>query len=209
MVIVTAVAVVALIMSCVTITMFYTNNSNEIERLDDYEKRLDDYEKELRDIKPKILVQTLEFSEIKPVDVFQISNFPSESGTKARVQSEFAIDGYEDTIIHTDKHTNPWWCADMGDIYHVKVVVITNRKEAWYERSRNLRVGVTNTKPVVGQNLTLDAYTLCDKKPGLMGVVGIVSCPDEVSGQYLVVQFKTDDFMNIAEVKLYGFKNKP
>ncbi len=90
----------------------------------------------------------------------------------------------------------------MGDIYYVSRVVITNRPAGFYERSTNLRVGVTNTRPVVGQGLALDAYTLCGEKPGYMGKVGIVNCPGGISGQYLVVQFETADSLNITEVKI-------
>ena len=148
---------------------------------------------------------SLIFSELKPVEVFQISAY-SNTGVAER-----AIDGDEDTNMHTNSHTNPWWCADMGAIYQIKTVFITNRKEGSagsLARSTNLRVGVTNTRPVVGQILALDAYTLCGEKPGLMGTVGIVSCPEGVTGQYVIVQFKVTNYMNIAEVKIYGFKDQ-
>ena len=196
-------------------------NDDEIKRLDDFEKRLQDIElktpgmctPESSHIKPVDVVakvyQTLELTlqtqPLEPVDVFQISNYPA--GTHLD-RASFAIDGDIETAMHTLKHTNPWWAADMGGNYHVKIVVITNRQDVYANRALNLRVGLTNTSPVVGQNLALDAYTLCHQKPGLMGVVGIVSCPDEVSGQYLIVQFKTTEYMHIAEVKIYGFEKK-
>ena len=41
-----------------------------------------------------------------------------------------------------------------------------------------------------------------------MGKIAIVSCPDGVSGQYVVVQFRTSDAMNIAEVEIFGYKKE-
>ena len=88
--------------------------------------------------------------------------------------------------------------------------MVTNRKQgSWISlsRSTNLRVGVTNTRPVVGESVDLDAYELCQEKPGYMGAVGIANCQDDVSGQFLIVQFNVTRCMNIADVKIYGFKD--
>ncbi len=170
-------------------------NSTE-ERNHDHIKRLHDHEKRLRDIE-----QHLEISEIKPVGAFQISIFHP-----GLYLPEAAIDGNLYNFQHTALHTNPWWVADMGGIYQVTSVLVTNRKNCCADRAKNLRVGVTNTAPVPGQNLTLDAYTLCEEKPGLMGVDALVTCPGDISGQYLVVQIRTENWMNIAEVKMYGFE---
>ncbi len=98
----------------------------------------------------------------------------------------------------------------MGGIYHIKRVVVTNRKQGHWtslSRSTNLCVGVTNTRPVVGESVDLDAYDLCDEKPGYMGPVGIAKCQDDVSGQFVIVQFNVTECMNIAEVRIYGFKD--
>ncbi len=210
--VITAVAVVALVLSCVAIaisiiTKSDVNNREEIKRLDEHEKRFQAMEQELKtqgkDDTPKI-------SEIKPADVFQISTYVTGNSYVA----ELAIDGDVDSHMHTNKETNPWWVADMGGIYHVKIVIVTNinkgqgHSEAVVNRATNLRVGVASTRPVVGENRALDAYTLCEQKPGHMGLVGIVNCPDGVTGQYLVVQFKTVNYMHIAEVKIYGFGNQ-
>ncbi len=188
-----AISVVAFVLSCVAITMFAIYRSDG-ESNDD--------EKRLQNIEGK----TQEVSEIKPVDALKISN------TDERYVADNAIDGDQNTAISTKSLPNPWWCADMGGIYHVKRVVITNilsEHDSVIERARNLRVGVTNMRPAVGESLAMDSYTLCGEKPGLMGKVGIVNCPDGVSGQYLIVQFKTTNHMNIAEVKIYGFEDTP
>ncbi len=201
---ITTVAVIALVFSCAAITFtfiarFDKKNGDETKMNDDYEERLQKLEEKLK-IQGKTYTPTI--SEIKPVEVLQISNYRGNGGGVA----EFAIDGDEETFTLTEKEIHPWWCADMGGIYHVNRVVVINRDDVRSERSINLQVGVTNTKPVVGQKLALDAYTLCKEKPGLMGEVGSVSCPDDVSGRYLVVQFKTENWMNIAEVNIYGYE---
>ncbi len=223
------VAVVALALSCVALTMFVINKSddkfddqekriqtleellenirkngtggvNETDRLDDHEKRLDMLEQQLR---------MQEIPEIHAVGAIQISTHTSNSGIK--LAAELALDGNEDTYMHTESHTNPWWCANMGEIYHAKKIIITNIRQGsdgTRARSSNLRVGLTNTRPVVGQSLAFDAYTLCEYNTGLMGPVGIVTCPNGVSGQYVVVQFVVNDYMHIAEVKIYGYKDQ-
>ncbi len=63
----------------------------------------------------------------------------------------------------------------MQDIYHIKRVVITNMRQASDQvraRSTNLRVGITDTRPQVGEDLALDSYRLCAAEPGYMGSVG-------------------------------------
>ena len=208
---ITVVSVVALVLSCVAIMISSVNtsvgkndnemkmpelaqkmiscntssvmNNDEVMRLDD-----DDVDKLLQDIEQELKTHdkdgSPEIVEINPVEAFQISTYASNN------KAEVAIDGNEDTYMHTNRHTNPWWAADMGVNYHVAGVVVINRKispsssVSNVARARNLRVGVTNTRPVVGESLAVDAYTLCEEKPGLMGEVRIVSCPDEVSGQW-------------------------
>ncbi len=66
---------------------------------------------------------------------------------------------------------------------------------------------MTNTRLITGQSLSLDAYTVCAERPGLMGHFRVVGCPDDISGRYLIVQIMTTNIMNIAEVKIYGFKS--
>ncbi len=183
--------------------MLSTNATNTND--DDYEKRLQDIELQITNLGKD---SSPEISEIKPIDAFQISTYQeSYSGTH---EAQLAIDGNEDTIVLTKHETNPWWCADMGGIYHVARVVITNRRdecEHCLQYSTNLRVGVTSTRPVVGKSLAFDAYTLCEEKAGYMGKVGIVHCPDEISGQYLVLQFRINQKLNVGEVKIYGHED--
>ncbi len=209
MVAVFIIAVLGLVLSCVAITMFSINKSDgmsddEIKEFEDLKKRIQNIELQVKapgnDNAPPV-------TEIMPVDVFQISVYQDSTG---KYPSQRAIDGNEATFMHTGKHTNPWWCADMGGIYHVTRVTVTNVPAPQHSvRATNLRVGVTNVRPEVGKSLALDAYTLCEEKPGLMGKIGIVQCPDGVSGQYLVVQLRTTTWMHFTEVKIYGFEIKP
>ncbi len=122
--VITAVAVVALVVSCVAIAIsIITKSDGESKRLDGHEKRLDAIEQELK-IHGKD--HTPQISEIKPLSVFQISTHIHGSITYI---AERAIDGDEDTTMTTKPHTNPWWCADLGGIYHVKMVVVINIKK--------------------------------------------------------------------------------
>ncbi len=172
--------------------------------------RSDEHNKEgpkddMQEQTPSGEIDNKKLCEIKPVDVFQINNYPdTDLGSHT---AEAAIDGQKETHMHTNYSINPWWCADMGGVFHVKMAAITNRHDCCQERSENLRVGVTNTKPVAGQNLDLNAYTLCEERPGLMGDDSIVKCPDGVTGRYLIVQLRTTTWMHIAEVNLFGYSD--
>ncbi len=208
MVAVFIIAVLGLVLSCVAITISTIDksdgmNSEEVKRFDDLEKRMQNIELQVKtpgnDNAPPV-------TEIMPIDVFQISVYQDRNG---QYPFQRAIDGNEATLMHTNSHTNPWWCADMGGIYHMSRVTVTNVASQYSVRATNLRVGVTNVRPEVGKSLALDAYTLCEEKPGLMGKIGIVQCPDGVSGQYLVVQLRTTTYMHFTEVKIYGFEIKP
>ncbi len=157
---------------------------DDIKKLDDHEERLREFELELR-------------YEIKPKDALQISDTNAKN----------ALDGDNATYAFTANELYPWWAANMGGKYQVKKVVVINTQNPSYaSRAKNLRVGLTNTAPVAGKGLELDAYTLCGEKEGLMGDGATISCPDEVSGQYLIVQLKTTSLLLLAEVKIYGYK---
>ncbi len=211
-----AVGVVALVLACVAITLSAVDKSasdDEIKRLNAEVKRLDEYQKRLQIIEQRLNIQDdaekPDVYEIRPGDVFQISVHTDSHGRKYPAGN--AIDSNDDTFMHTQRHTNPWWCADMQDIYHIKRVVVTNRKEVSQgvlDRSTNLRVGVTDTRPQVGKDLALDSYKLCAAEDGTMGPVGIVDCPDNVSGQYVIVQFEITEVMNIAEIQIYGYRDE-
>ncbi len=200
------VSVVAFILSCVAITLTFITKSDG--KNGDLEKRMHNIEEKLKSTShPPTII------EIDPVDAFQMSNYRAWLQDNPNA-ADRAIDGAEYTFQSTEKEVNPWWCADMGAIYHVKRVIVTNRRENQtehmhvHDRAKNLRVGVTDMRPEVGESLALDAYTLCEEKHGLMGAVGIVNCPDDVSGQYLIVQFRTENWMHVAEVEIYGVKDK-
>ncbi len=196
---VSIISTIALALSCVAIMMFTTLKS-------DHQNRIQDLEKQWKNIgQYGSVTGPVEIREIKPIDAIQVSTTKSDD---KEFPANLATDGDADTFMNSNFFTNPWWCADMGAIFHVTRVVVVNRQNCCWERA-NLRVGVTNTKPVVGRSLALDAYILCEEIPGFMGEIGIVSCPNGVSGQYLVVQFKVPSVMSIGEVEIYGFENKP
>ncbi len=200
----------ALLLACVAIALTFTNKSDgtneDYERkFDDLEKKVDDHEKRINNVEPEVITRP-EVEEIKPVDAFQISIYGGYGF------AEKALDGDDNTYMLTKSHQNPWMALNLGGFYrsyHVTRVVITNIKLIGANgsaRSQNLRVGVTNTRPTVGQALALDAYDLCEEKAGQMADVETVYCPDEVSGRYLIIQFQTTNYMNLAEVKIYGYE---
>ncbi len=143
---------------------------------------------------------------IRPVDAFQINTRGNGLATKA-IDGNPNADYTKGSCTHTESVVNPWWCANLGGIYHVNMVVIVNRNDVDDgTRGTNLRVGITDIKPVVGQPLDIDAYTLCEEKHGVMGEIGVVNCPDTFFGRYLVVQFRTTNYMHVCEIEIYGYR---
>ncbi len=145
------------------------------------------------------------FSVLMPVDVFQISDWPDGNGG-----AEKAIDGNKDPdyfnngCICTDQATNPWWCAKLDALYEISSLEIVNRGE-FGERTYDVRVGVSNTAPIVGQILDPESYVLCGEIPGEMGPLGIIGCPGNLIGQYVIVQtIISDDYLNLCEVTING-----
>ena len=155
--------------------------------------------------KPPVVMQ------IQPVAAFQIS-------THRHIPTAVAglvIDGNKNTSFNiestvmcqaTETETNPWLAIDLGEKFHVQRVEVTNRQDCCSERATNLQVGVTNTPPEVGRGYDMDRNTLCGWKEGRMGAVGVIYCPDYISGRFVVVQFETVDIMNICEIEIFGYK---
>ncbi len=187
--------------------LFMTSKTTSDDKLDDHDQRLQALERRYTEIttaEPKTIVK------IKPVDAFQISTFDFPSSPDG--PATLAIDGnhdpdyYKGSCTHTgsESEQNPWLAVYLGKSYHVTMVIVTNRDDNYGDRSKNLRVGVTNVKPEVGQNLDISSYTLCEEKPGLMGKVATVRCSEGVAGRYVIVQFRTTNYMNICEIEIYG-----
>ncbi len=205
-----AVASIAFVISCVTMALFMTSKTASDDKLDDHDQRLHALEgryAEVTTAEPTTIVK------IKPVDAFQISthyfpSYPDGLATHA-IDGNLEPDYFKGSCTHTgsESEQNPWLAVYLGKSYHVFMVVVTNRgDESWGDRSKNLRVGVTNVKPEVGQNLDINSYTLCGEKPGLMGKIGIVRCSEGVAGRYVIVQFRTTNYMNICEIEIYGYE---
>ncbi len=98
-------SVIALVLSCVAITIMSTD------------EKCDALETDPQKIK-----------EIKPVEAFQMSTYSVFVADKA-------IDGNAETFTNTNSENNPWWSCDMGGVYHVRRVEIANIKESTTSRS--------------------------------------------------------------------------
>ncbi len=205
--------VVAGILSCVVITVTFTGDASIDEKLHDLKEAIKNLK--LQSSHGGIITDEINATAanperiiriIRPVNVFQINTRGNGLATKA-IDGNPNADYTKGSCTHTESVVNPWWCANLGSIYHVSRVVAVNRNDGGVEtRALNLRVGFTNIMPVVGQPLALDAYTLCAEKPGLMGEVGVVNCPYTFSGRYLVVQFRTTNYMHVCEIEIYGYR---
>ena len=80
-----------------------------------------------------------------------------------------AVDGNRNTNLasgscsSTNRNFHPWWCVDLGAVFHVTRVTIVNRDVAAH-RLNNINVGVMNSRPTTP--LQASSYDLCATFPG-------------------------------------------
>ena len=80
-----------------------------------------------------------------------------------------AVDGNRNTNMarrsctSTHNSYNPWWCVDLGAIFHITRVTLVNRN-GWAYRLNNINVGVMNSMPTTP--LQPSSYDLCATFPG-------------------------------------------
>ena len=77
-----------------------------------------------------------------------------------------------------------------------------------YHRSNNFIIGLTNTRPLPGSNVTLWDYFLCGQYPGavLEGATVSLFCASNLPpSRYVVVQFPIIGQMNFCELQVFAF----
>uniref|UniRef100_A0A8C1ST51 Si:ch73-359m17.2 n=1 Tax=Cyprinus carpio TaxID=7962 RepID=A0A8C1ST51_CYPCA len=80
--------------------------------------------------------------------------------------AEHAVDGnreadyWKASCTHTTAEFNPWWRADLGNIYSVNKVAITNRGDCCKERLRGAQIRIGNKLENNGNNNELVATVL-------------------------------------------------
>ncbi|XP_042615342.1 fucolectin-7-like isoform X1 [Cyprinus carpio] len=124
--------------------------------------------------------------------------------------AEHAVDGNRDSnyakgsCTHTTAEFNPWWRADLGNVYSISNVSITNRGDCCKERLRGAQIRIGNKLENNGNNNELAATVLTVPD----GTVTFVFEP--VNGRYVNIFLPgNDEILTLCEVEVFAEKDKP
>ncbi|XP_052459332.1 uncharacterized protein LOC128017809 isoform X1 [Carassius gibelio] len=124
--------------------------------------------------------------------------------------AEHAVDGNRDadywkgSCSHTKAEYNPWWRADLGNIYSISKVSITNRRDCCKERIRGAQIRIGNSLENNGNNNELVAtvfYAFDGTKTFEF---------EPVNGRYVNIFIPGyDKIITLCEVEVFGEAGKP
>uniref|UniRef100_A0A8C1V652 Si:ch73-359m17.2 n=1 Tax=Cyprinus carpio TaxID=7962 RepID=A0A8C1V652_CYPCA len=124
--------------------------------------------------------------------------------------AEHAVDGNRDSnyakgsCTHTEAEFNPWWRADLGNVYSISNVSITNRGDCCKERLRGAQIRIGNKLENNGNNNELAATVLTVPD----GTVTFVFEP--VNGRYVNIFLPgNDEILTLCEVEVFAEEDKP
>uniref|UniRef100_A0A8C1SVK7 Si:ch73-359m17.2 n=1 Tax=Cyprinus carpio TaxID=7962 RepID=A0A8C1SVK7_CYPCA len=124
--------------------------------------------------------------------------------------AEHAVDGnreadyWKASCTHTTAEFNPWWRADLGNIYSVNKVAITNRGDCCKERLRGAQIRIGNKLENNGNNNELVATVLT----AFDGTKTFEFEP--VNGRYVNIFLPgNDEVLTLCEVEVFADADKP
>ena len=141
------------------------------------------------------------------------------STTYEKFDGKKCIDGIAagtGSLCHSKKEFAPWLALDYGKDARVSVekVVLFNRADGGWHRSKNVEVRLANELPTSGMKMFTGGELLGTfKGPGTMGQqIEIKSGPgwEKKSGRYLIIQMNhkgKPEYLNLQEVFAVGFSN--
>ncbi|XP_042584245.1 fucolectin-5-like [Cyprinus carpio] len=124
--------------------------------------------------------------------------------------AEHAVDGNRDSnyakgsCTHTKTEFNPWWRADLGNVYSISNVSISNRGDCCKERLRGAQIRIGNNLENNGNNNEL--------------VATVLTVPDStvtfefepVNGRYVNIFLPgNDEILTLCEVEVFAEEDKP
>uniref|UniRef100_A0A8C1PLC9 Fucolectin tachylectin-4 pentraxin-1 domain-containing protein n=1 Tax=Cyprinus carpio TaxID=7962 RepID=A0A8C1PLC9_CYPCA len=119
--------------------------------------------------------------------------------------AEHAVDGNRDSnyakgsCTHTKTEFNPWWRADLGNVYSISNVSITNRGDCCKERLRGAQIRIGNKLENNGNNTELVATVLTVPD----GTVTFEFEP--VNGRYVNIFLPgNDEILTLCEVEVFA-----
>lgn len=126
-----------------------------------------------------------------------------------------AVDGntdgnyYAGSMAHTKYEAHPWWRVDLGGVQAIDAVLLWNRTDCCGERGTDFYVFVSDTDftsndPAVLAN---DPNVWSYRNTGQMGTPSVI--PVNHHGRFLRVQLAGSNYLQLAEVQVYGVPGTP
>ena len=121
-----------------------------------------------------------------------------------------AIDGDTTTFYHSDytKTFGKWIQVQLITPGLVQSVIITNRLDCCGDRLKNVEVRVGHIEVKKNRPSLITRNSLCGNYtgPGLNGERVVIDCNPAIYGEYVTVQVLHDEYLNIAELEVFGNK---
>ncbi|XP_051728532.1 fucolectin-5 isoform X8 [Ctenopharyngodon idella] len=136
--------------------------------------------------------------------VVQSSTHPQGGDAQRAVDGNRNSDSRKGSCTHTKTEFNPWWRVDLGNVYSVSNVIITNRGDCCKERLRGAQIRIGNSLDNNGNNNEL--------------VATILTVPDgtetfsfePVNGRYVNIFLPgNDEILTLCEVEVFADKYTP
>ncbi|XP_050970356.1 uncharacterized protein LOC127167962 [Labeo rohita] len=133
-----------------------------------------------------------------------------QSSVYSNGNAENAVDGNRGTdygkgsCTHTTAEFNPWWRVDLGNVYSISKVVITNRGDCCKERLKGAQIRIGYNLENNGNNNELAATVLTV----LDGTKTFEFEP--VNGRYVNIFLPgNDEILTLCEVEVFAEKDIP
>ncbi|XP_048057784.1 pentraxin fusion protein-like [Megalobrama amblycephala] len=124
--------------------------------------------------------------------------------------AQHAIDGKRDSnyakesCTHTKTEFNPWWRVDLGNVYSISNVTITNRQDCCKERLRGAQIRIGNSLANNGNNNELAATILT-----VLDGTETFSF-ESVNGRYVNIFLPgNDEVLTLCEVEVFAENDIP
>lgn len=111
--------------------------------------------------------------------------------------------------FHTSSEQNPWWMVDLENIFDLSAIVVYNRLDAGSERSRTLKVNVSED----GLNWNL-VYDHSGRRPFggirlLNGIPPLFVDLNHVKARFVKLECVANTYFHLDEVEVFGFPVQP
>jgi hypothetical protein len=134
----------------------------------------------------------------------------TQSSTYSTASANLAVDGNTNgnfgsgSVSHTNSTTNAWWQVDLGARYALTNITLWNRTDCCSDRLANFYVFVSDTD-MTGRSYSSilnDATIWRSYRSAAAG--STLSIPASTNGRYVRVQLAGTNFLQLAEVQVFG-----